>query len=69
MVEASVINETTKLISALIDKPKMTEKYLVKPPPTYIFDIVCNVNSKFGFPGRILTEEQYSKDHFKAVFV
>lgn len=31
---------TAEMYEGLIDKPKMIEKYLAKPPFKYIFDII-----------------------------
>ena len=40
---------TADLYEALIERPKMTEKLLVKPPFKYIFDIITETTKKTGF--------------------
>ena len=42
--------KTGEMFEKLIDKPKMHEKYLKKPPPKYIYQIVINTMKKTGFP-------------------
>lgn len=46
---------TAEMYEGLIDKPKMIEKYLAKPPFKYIFDILSETTKKTGFAnGKIL---------------
>lgn len=40
---------TSDMFSGLIDKPKMTEKLLSKPPFKYIFDIIVETSKKTNF--------------------
>jgi TRAF3-interacting protein 1 len=40
---------TSDLFEALIERPKMTEKLLSKPPFKYIFDIITETTKKTGF--------------------
>ena len=40
---------TADLFEALIERPKMTEKLLAKPPFKYIFDIITETTKKTGF--------------------
>lgn len=40
---------TADLYEALIERPKMTEKLLAKPPFKYIFDIITETTKKTGF--------------------
>jgi TRAF3-interacting protein 1 len=39
---------TAELFSQLIERPKMTEKLLQKPPFKYLFDIVAETIKKTG---------------------
>jgi len=41
--------KTADLYDALIERPKMTEKLLAKPPFKYIFDIITETTKKTGF--------------------
>lgn len=59
-------SETGKLFSGLIEKPKMTEKLLKKPPPKYIYDIVMNTMKKTGFPKGLFTENEENPKYFEA---
>lgn len=40
---------TADMFSGLIEKPKMTEKLLSKPPFKYIFDIIIETSKKTNF--------------------
>lgn len=40
---------TSDLFEALIDKPRMSEKLLSKPPFKYLFDIITETTKKTGF--------------------
>ena len=40
---------TADLYTGFIDKPKMTEKLLIKPPFKYLFDIITETTKKTGF--------------------
>ena len=39
---------TSEMFGGLIDKPRMTEKLLLKPPFKYIFDIIMETIKKTG---------------------
>ena len=58
--------ETGKMFSSLIEKPKMTEKLLKKPPPKYIYDIILNTMKKTNFPKGLLTEQEMDHKYFEA---
>ena len=57
---------TSEMFSRLIDRPKMTEKLLLKPPFKYIFDIVMESIKKTGcgngnfYPTQDYTQEKNS---------
>jgi TRAF3-interacting protein 1 len=40
---------TAEMFSSLFEKPKMSEKLLVKPPFKYIFDIIMETTNATGF--------------------
>lgn len=56
--------KTSDLFSKLIDKPKMAEKFLKKPPPRYVYEIIINTMTKTGFPKGLLTAEEETVDYF-----
>lgn len=56
--------KTADLFSGLIDKPKMTEKHLLKPHPKYIFDIILSTMSVTKFPEGLYTEEELNPKNF-----
>ena len=58
--------ETGKMFGSLIDKPKMTEKLLKKPPPKYIYDIILNTMKKTNFPKGLLTDQEMDHKYFEA---
>jgi TRAF3-interacting protein 1 len=44
---------TAELFTSLIEKPKMNEKLLSKPPFKYLFDIISETTKKTGFANGI----------------
>ena len=58
--------ETGKMLGSLIEKPKMTEKLLKKPPPKYIYDIILNTMKKTNFPKGLLTDQEMDHKYFEA---
>ena len=59
-------SETGKMFSSLIQKPKMTEKLLKKPPPKYIYDIILNTMKATGFPKGLYTPEEEDHKYFES---
>ena len=59
-------SETGKMFSSLIQKPKMVEKFLKKPPPKYIYDIILNTMKVTDFPKGLYTEEEQDHKYFEA---
>ena len=59
-------SETGKMFGSLIEKPKMTEKLLKKPPPKYIYDIILNTMKKTGFPKGLYTAEEQDHKYFES---
>lgn len=65
---------TAELFTALIEKPKMTEKLLQKPPFKYLFDIIAETTKKTGFAnglysGQELNAEFHSDKDKKIVYL
>jgi len=46
----------------------MTEKFLSKPPPRYVFDIIMNTMNATGFPKGVFTEDETNVKFFEEVF-
>lgn len=44
---------TAEMFGSLFEKPKMSEKLLVKPPFKYIFDIIMETTKATGFEFKI----------------
>ena len=42
----------------------MTEKFLTKPPPRYVFDIIMNTMAATGFPKGIFSEDELNVKYF-----
>ena len=59
-------SETGKMFGSLIEKPKMTEKLLKKPPPKYIYDIILNTMKKTNFPKGLLSDQEMDHKYFEA---
>lgn len=47
----------------------MAEKFLVKPPPRYVYDIIMNTMSATGFPKGLFSEEEMNVKFFEEVFI
>ena len=64
-------SETWKMFTPLIQKPKMAEQLLKKPPPKYIYDIILNTMKVSGFPKiniRRRTQIRYHKNSHERKF-
>lgn len=59
-------SKTGELFKSLIEKPKMTEKFLKKPPPKYIYDMIMNTMKVTGFPKGLFTEEEMDPKFFES---
>ena len=59
-------SKTGELFGKLIEKPKMHEKLLKKPPPKYIYDIVMNTMKKTGFPKGLFTSQEEDVKFFES---
>jgi TRAF3-interacting protein 1 len=55
------------LYSKLIEKPKMQEKLLRKPPPRYVYDILMATMAVTGYPKGLYTEEETTAKFFDEV--
>ena len=44
----------------------MTEKFLKKPPPRYVYDMLMNTMAATGFPKGLYTEEEENDKFFEA---
>ena len=59
-------SKTGELFGKLIEKPKMHEKLLKKPPPKYIYDIIMNTMKKTGFPKGLFTSQEEDVKFFES---
>jgi len=57
------------IFQKIIEKPKMAEKFLVKPPPRYVFDIIMNTMNATGFPKGLFTEDETNVKYFEEVLI
>ncbi len=65
MAEAIYIAETQKVLGNVIKKPKLTDKYLSKPPFRFIHDIVKNVIQETGYMDGVYTENELEADNIQ----
>ena len=67
MVDSDFWKTTAGLFESLIQKPKMVEKFLVKPPPRYVYDMIISTMKVTGFPKGLYTEDEMNVKYFEAV--
>jgi hypothetical protein len=53
----ALISETIEIMGPLIAKPKMSDKYLRKPPFRFLFDIVVALVEAHQFPKRLIAPD------------
>ena len=59
-------SKTGEIFKTIIEKPKMTEKFLKKPPPKYIYDMIMNTMKATGFPKGLFTDEEMDPKFFES---
>ena len=52
---------------SLIEKPKMQEKFLKKPPPRYVYDMIMSTMAATGFPKGLFTDDETNPKFFDEV--
>ncbi len=62
--EGNFIANTQKLLGAIIQKPKLTEKLLQKPPFRFLHDIITSVLSSYNWPSDYFTSEELDSGNF-----
>jgi TRAF3-interacting protein 1 len=55
------------MFSKLIEKPKMQEKFLKKPPPRYVYDMIIATMGVTNFPKGIFTDDEMNPKFFDEV--
>jgi TRAF3-interacting protein 1 len=55
------------MFSKLIEKPKMQEKFLKKPPPRYVYDMIIATMGVTGFPKGLFTDDEMNPKFFDEV--
>lgn len=66
MVDSDYWKQTAELFTPLIEKPKMVEKLLKKPPPKYVFDIIVNTMKATKFNQGLFSDTELDPKHFEA---
>eukprot|EP00606_Chrysophyceae_sp_TOSAG23-5_P000889 GSChrysophyteH2.ASY1.ANO1.1061.1 assembled CDS len=54
----SLVAKSKDMVSAIIDKPKMTEKYLGKPPFRFLHDTITAIINKTGFGEGLMSGDE-----------
>jgi TRAF3-interacting protein 1 len=55
------------MFSKLIEKPKMQEKFLKKPPPRYVYDMIIATMGVTSFPKGLFTDDEMNPKFFDEV--
>ncbi|CAD8212508.1 unnamed protein product [Paramecium octaurelia] len=55
---------TADMFSTLITRPMMKEKYLIKPPFNYIFDIILETRKKTGYAKGLYKSEELDDNYY-----
>lgn len=50
------------MFTALIERPKMSEKLLIKPPFKYLFDIITETTKKTNFGNGLYVGQELNAD-------
>lgn len=66
MVDASIIKTVIELYSNLIEKPKMNEKFLNKPPPKFLFDVIISTMKVTNFPNGLYSNKELDSEWFNS---
>ncbi len=59
--------QTIEVFSNFIDKPKMDEKLLIKPPPRYVFSIIVDTMKVTNFNQGLYSNEELDVKFFEKV--
>lgn len=62
------IEETQRVLGALIKKPKLIDKVLSKPPFRFIHDVVKNVISETGYLDGVYSEEELDAENIQVSY-
>ena len=57
--------KSAEMFEKIITKPKLVEKYLSKPPPKYIYDIIVNTMEVTQFPKGLYSDSELDPEKFK----
>lgn len=63
----ALCQETIRLLSPLLEKPKPNAKLLSKPPFRYLHDTVTGVLAQTGFPEGLFTPQELVSDNIKVM--
>jgi len=66
MEDSTYWKTTSDLFSKLIEKPKMSEKLLTKPPPKFIYDIIISTMKATKFPNGLYTETELDPKYWES---
>ena len=59
--------KTLDIYTGFIEKPKMNDKLLKKPPPKYVFDIIVNTMKVTNFNQGLYSDNELDGKVFEAV--